>query len=309
MNRFMTNNAIFSCVCLLAFLLSTGGCAEEEPAEPHAREVLKSILETRDSLASQCGDGCIFLTFWDFDGTILKGDCSEGLREDGNLVYRGLVELTIEAGFSSKFRRNEAALFEEEYRQRDESRGHRDAYTFLTTQYGGAHPDEITAFATKRFQEVYQNYYFRSSLEVWNGLSEAGIQNHIISASPHFFVLGAGPTLSAPPERINGVRLKMRNGALLPVLDPPLTYAEGKTSKLKEIVDRIRKENPKKKVYVLAAFGNSYHTDGDFLKYVQELSLPAGKTSAIMINGGAAPEEYSEFWTVDQRLTARDTTE
>ena len=46
MNRFMTNNAIFSCVCLLAFLLSTGGCAEEEPAEPHAREVLKSILET-----------------------------------------------------------------------------------------------------------------------------------------------------------------------------------------------------------------------------------------------------------------------
>ncbi|MCB1169181.1 MAG: haloacid dehalogenase-like hydrolase [Leptospiraceae bacterium] len=306
MNRIVTNNAIFSCVFLLSFLVSTTGCGKEEPAEPHAREVLKSILETRDSLASQCSDGCIFLTFWDFDGTMLKGDCSEGLREDGELVYRGLVELTIEAGFSSEFRRNEAARFEEEYRRRDETRGHRDAYTFLTTQYGGANPEEITAFAEKRFREVYQTYYFRSSLEIWNGLSEAGIQNHIISASPHFFVLGAGPTLSVPPERINGVRLKMRDGKLLPVLDPPLTYAEGKTSKLKEIVHRIQKENPDKKVFVLAAFGNSYHTDGDFLTYVQNLSLPAGKTSAIMINGGAPPEEYAGFWTVNQEITVRD---
>ena len=39
----------------------------------------------------------MFLAFWDFDGTILKGDCSEGLRQDGKPIYKGMVQLGIEA--------------------------------------------------------------------------------------------------------------------------------------------------------------------------------------------------------------------
>ncbi|MBR30901.1 MAG: hypothetical protein CMN77_06275 [Spirochaetaceae bacterium] len=309
MKRIAVNNAFSPILtALLAVLLLAGCSGKKKNTEPHVAEIVSSILETRQTLEKEhCPDGCIFLSFWDFDGTILKGDCSEGLSKDGKVVYRGLVELTIEQGFSSKFRRNEAHLFEKEYRRRDEQLGHRNAYTFLTTQYGGANPEEIQAFARKRFEEVYRNYYFRSSLEMWKSLEEAGIQNHIISASPHFFVQAAAESLETPPERINGVRLKMQDGRLLPVLDPPLTYAEGKTRTLEAIVQRIQSENPGQRVFVLAAFGNSYHTDGHFLDYVDSSTLPAGKTKAIMINGGEAPPEYNgRFVEVSQDLTPEE---
>ncbi|MEQ8350886.1 MAG: HAD family hydrolase [Leptospiraceae bacterium] len=309
MKRIAANNA-FSRLSVTVFsaLIGLAACSSpDEPEEPHAVEIVSSILKTRDALQKEhCSDGCIFLTFWDFDGTILKGDCSEGLRQDGKIVYRGLVELTIEQGFSSVFRRDEARKFEEEYRRRDRELGHRNAYTFLTTQYGGADPEEITAFAKKRF-ELYQNYYFRSSIQIWKALEEAQIQNHIISASPHFFVQGAAESLGISGERINGVRLQQRKGQLLPTLDPPLTYADGKTETLQSIVKRLQEENPSKQVFVLAAFGNSYHTDGHFLEFVHSAELPAGKTLSVMINGGESPEEYNDrFLEVTQNRTLGD---
>ncbi len=306
MKRIAANNAFSRTFVTLALVCCFTFCSESEhPVEPHAAEIVSSILQTQEALKKDhCPNGCIFLSFWDFDGTILKGDCSEGLKEGDKTVYRGLVELTIEQGFSSEFRRNEASQFEEEYRRRDRDLGHRNAYTFLTTQYGGADPQEILAFATRRFQEVYRDFYFSSSIKMWKDLEKAGIQNHIISASPHFFVQGATDTLDTSPDRINGVRLKMEDGQLLPVLDPPLTYAEGKTQTLQTIVQRIQSENPDKNIFVLAAFGNSYHTDGPFLEFVGSSALPAGKTKVVMINGGEAPAEYNDrFLKVEQNLT------
>lgn len=306
MKRIAVNNAfsrLLVTILIGSFILH---CSEaKKKQEPHSAAVIDSILETRQQLEEQhCSNGCIYLAFWDFDGTILKGDCSEGLREDGKLIFRGLVELTIEQGFSSRFRRNEAADFEAEYRRRDEELGHRNAYTFLTTQYGGANPDEILAFAKRRFSEVYSHHYFESSMHIWKSLEKSGIQNHIISASPHFFVQGAAESLSIAPDRINGVRLQIKDGKLLPILEPPLTYAEGKTQTLENVVSRIQKENPGKTVFVLAGFGNSYHTDGHFLRSIKNRNLPGGKTYAIMINGGPAPEEFKDlFWTVEQSFT------
>ncbi len=46
---------------------------------------------------------CLFLAFWDFDGTILKGDSSEGLMEDGKEVFKGLVELGVLNGYSKEY--------------------------------------------------------------------------------------------------------------------------------------------------------------------------------------------------------------
>ncbi|MCX8124876.1 MAG: hypothetical protein N3F66_12050, partial [Spirochaetes bacterium] len=54
-------------------------------------------------------------------------------------------------------------------------------------------------------------------------------------------------------------------------------------------------------VYAIAAFGNSYHTDGPFLRYVAMQKLPAGTPIAVMINGGTPPEEYKGlFHCVEQ---------
>lgn len=304
MNGIPANNAIL--ILPLLFLSLCVQCSDQEaPVEPHTKEVIQSILDTRVALEkSHCPEGCIFLTFWDFDGTILRGDCSEGLRKEDRLIYRGLVELTIEEGFSSRYRRNEAGKFEKEYRRRDRELGHKNSYTYLATQYAGANPEEIQKFAELRFEELYRHHYYGSSMEIWNALHEEGIQNHVISASPHVFVLGAANSLSVPEDRINGIRLQIQNDRLLPLVDPPLTYAEGKTATLQQVVRRIEKENPDKNVFILAAFGNSYHTDGDFLRHVEDLDLPSGKTVSVMINGGEPPEEYNgRFMRVNQSYT------
>jgi hypothetical protein len=64
-------------------------------------------------------------------------------------------------------------------------------------------------------------------------------------------------------------------------------------------------------VYVLAGFGNSYGTDGDFLAYIARQKFPAGAPLAVMINGGPAPGAYQGlFREVSQsRTVAGDTHE
>lgn len=300
MNQHRANNA-FSALIVTAAIIFTGYCKKmSAPGEPHAGAIVRTILETKRQL--DCKD-CLFLAFWDFDGTILKGDCSEGLMQDGRVIYRGLVEQTIEKGFSSVFRRNEAKAFFEEYRRRDETLGHKNSYSFLATQYAGADPTEIEDFARKIFESTYQLYYFQSSLQMLRGLQNSGIENHIVSASPEFFVRGAAHTLGLDPAQINGIRLQMADGKLTSRIAPPLTYAEGKTQRIQEIVQSIEKANPGKTVYILAGFGNSYHTDGPFLKFIQNQQFPAGKPVSVMINGGEAPPEFEGFWTVSQGQT------
>lgn len=72
--------------------------------EMHAESIVKNILNTKQAIIenskSKSSDEFVFLAFWDFDGTILKGDCSEGLEENGKLIYKGLAQLAIESGYS-----------------------------------------------------------------------------------------------------------------------------------------------------------------------------------------------------------------
>jgi hypothetical protein len=94
-------------------------------------------------------------------------------------------------------------------------------------------------------------------------------------------------------------------GRLTSDLVPPITWAEGKRSKLLEIVAAAHEAHPGAEVFVLAAFGNSYGTDGAFLDYTARQALPAGRNGlAVMINGGAAPARYrGRFRTVEQTAT------
>ena len=54
----------------------------------------------------------------------------------------------------------------------------------------------------------------------------------------------------------------------------------------------------------VAGFGNSYHTDGPFLRYIAtQPSLPGGiRATSVMINGGKARPGYTEhFKTIDEK--------
>jgi len=60
----------------------------------------KSLPPAAPSYNNAAPTNAIFLAFWDFDGTTMKGDCSEGLQENGKLIFPGLAQVAIEHGLS-----------------------------------------------------------------------------------------------------------------------------------------------------------------------------------------------------------------
>jgi phosphoserine phosphatase len=278
--------------------------------EMHTKTIVEKILHTKQAIldsSEKPSSKFIFLTFWDFDGTILKGDCSEGLESDGKPVYKGLAQLAIESGYSEIYPpKGGVKRFFDDYHHM-EHLGKWLAYPYLLQMLRGAQKSDIDALSQKHFKTVLSHYYFSSSMRMLAALEKSGIECHIISASGDIFIDAAAPTLKLDRKRFNGIEQRIKNGRLSEELVYPVTWSEGKVEKLRALVDKISKQNPNKQVVVLAAFGNSYGTDGPFLKYVATQKLPAGEPVAVMINGGNPPSAYTDlFIQVQQSHTVSD---
>lgn len=302
-------------VCLSALaLLALGRGADLRAAapEPHADAILRELLATRDAIVAErhlAPGRAVFLALWDFDGTVLKGDCSEGLIEDGKPVYAGLAQVGIERGLVATYKPEGGfAEFWKDYEYMDRRIGHWLAYPFIPQMFRGARADAMLALAREHFASTLARYYFAASMHVLRGLESAGVENHVISASAALFVRGASATLGLPEARLHGIEVRVdAAGRLTSDIVPPVTWADGKRAKLLEIVAAAHEANPGAEVYVLAAFGNSYGTDSAFLDYTARQTLPAGRAGlAVMINGGPAPERYrGRFREVTQDATVQ----
>lgn len=282
----------------LIFLLFFITCGRS--FDKQEKEILTTILNTKQEIESLKADNkalcadkkCLFLAFWDFDGTILKGDCSEGLKEKDKEVFKGLVELGILKGYAKDYKGEEGVkVFWKKY-QELEAIDKKVAYVFLPKIFEGNDESVMQNLAKEHFKETLQKYYFPSSIRILEKLKEVGVQSYIISASATFFVKGSVGTTPVSPDSIYGIEMKIENGKILPTEIPPVTYAEGKREKIQQIVENILKEKKADKVFVLAGFGNSYHTDSAFLKYIAEQKLEAGKPISVMVNGGESPAEF-----------------
>ena len=86
-----------SLLVLLAF-----ACLAALAAERHAEPIVKQILENVKRIKA-ADPTATPMAFWDFDGTIIKGDVSEGYEEDGVQKFKGLLEETIKAGLSTTY--------------------------------------------------------------------------------------------------------------------------------------------------------------------------------------------------------------
>ena len=83
---------------IYGLLLAATGAARAE--EPDDTRIISHILQARDEILRSAGTtnarpSPAFLAFWDFDGTILKGDCSEGLQAEGKRVHRAVARLPV----------------------------------------------------------------------------------------------------------------------------------------------------------------------------------------------------------------------
>jgi len=288
-------------ICLLitvgVFLVGPNTQAEEI----HAEAIIPKIVNTRQAILANAGESSsnkfVFLAFWDFDGTILQGDCSEGLKSDGKWLYKGLAQLAIESGYSEIYLpEGGVERFWKDYRHMEHDIGKWLAYPFIPQMLRGTQLIDIQKLSREHFSHVLSNYYFRSSILMLNALEDAGIQCHIMSASADVFVDAAAPTLGLNTERFHGIEVRIRDGLLTDELVYPVTWSDGKTEKLISIVEETARRNPGNQVIVLAAFGNSYGTDGPFMKYVATQTLPTGKPVAVMINGGNLHPSYRELF-------------
>lgn len=253
-------------------------------------DIAQQILANRQAIANSpvCKNKqCTFLTFWDFDGTIIKGDCSDGLSENGKIVYRGIIDLAIEKGLSKKY---QAAQGREKLYTEYEKLAKKDkkqALVHLALAFSGTREQDMLKLAQKHFQTKLKNYYFRESFMLLQQFKQVGIQSIVISASADFIVKGSQKTI--PVAQIHGIRIKTSKGIIDKKAIEPVTYAEGKRERLQQILDEYGKKGP---VFILAGLGNSYHTDAKFLQYIAKQKLPAGKPMVVMINGGTPPVEY-----------------
>jgi len=269
-------------------------------SEAHVEPIVKHIVETRDAVLKATGaKEANFVTFWDFDGTILDGDCSEGLIRDGKVVYKGLAQMSIEAGLSKVYGADGFAKFWTDYQYIDEHVGHWLSYPFLAQMLRGAKLADVQTLAEKHFKAVLKEYLFASSMEIMKELQKAGIEVQVVSASPEMFLRGSSDAIGVPKTQMHGIRLVSRGGILTEEINYPVTWADGKTDRIQEVLKT--KHFAGKPTYVLAGFGNSFGTDGPFLKWIVSQTLPAGKPLSVMVNGGKEPEKFKGlFKLVDQ---------
>ncbi len=307
-NNGLSRIILFACMVIFSASIFCHCGPSVQSGEPHVKNVIDSILATRDriekKISSQEGSGdhpVFFTTFWDFDGTILKGDCSEGYRTDDRVVYKGLIEICIDRGYSSKYLPGQFDSFWDKYMHIDRNQGHYHSIVFIPRVFAGADIHDIMKLSETQMEEVYSEYFFTSSIDIMRYLQHEGILVYVVSASPDFFVKGAARSLKVQMEHFYGVKVKTDSGKITREIEQPVTYADGKTKTIQDILSTIKNRHNTQHVYPIAGFGNSYHTDGDFLKWIASRSLPEGKAVTMMINGGDVPSKYKGiFRTVNQ---------
>ena len=287
---------------LLTALLVTAAFSSRTLAraeEPDDTAILSQIVQTRDAILKQAGApgeaAPVFLAFWDFDGTILKGDCSEGLKDGDKPVYPGLAQVCIERGLSALYPAEGGFnRFWTDYTNIDTRIGHWLAYPFIPQMLRGARREEVLRLSQEHFAHTLSNYLMASSVKIIHALQQGGIEPHVISASADLFVKGAAESLGLPVDHIHGIELRTRDGRLTEELVYPVTWNLGKREKVQQIVAQTERERPGRRVYVLAGFGDSYNTDGPFLKFIATQKLPAGRPTAVfyVYDDKPVPEEY-----------------
>jgi phosphoserine phosphatase len=169
--------------------------------------------------------------------------------------------------------------------------GHWLAYPFIPQMLRDAKVSEVLRLSQSHFARTLSNYLMASSVKIIRALENGGVDCHIISASADLFVKGAAQSLQLPASHIHGIEVRLRDGLLTEELVYPVTWNVGKRQRLQQISAETEHQTGRK-VFVLAGFGDSYNTDGPFLKFIATQPLPAGKPISVFYSEGAEPEEY-----------------
>jgi len=275
---------------LVVCLALAGGiaCSDQVAADSHVAATVAAIAESVARL-KEADPTAVPMAFWDFDGTIIKGDIGDGFAEPDGRGYRGLMEETILAGLVPVY---QGVAGYRKWRDVDYPRfcqiGHWLSQAYDAQMYAGVSAERLDAFCEKTIREKgLAKWYFASSMAVWRALEKLGVENYVVSANVEAVVRNAAPSLGIPRSRVRGARTETAGGLITTRILYPIPYGEGKVEAVRELV------LSRPQGVAVAGFGNSYGTDGPFLRYIATQPLPGGaKPLSTMINGGAVPEAY-----------------
>jgi len=300
----MKRQLAFAAMAIAGWMAQGSAAPTSDSAESHADEITARILDNAAKVKA-ANPISVPMAFWDFDGTIIKGDVTSGWDDDGNVLYKGMAVRTIEAGLNSVYPAEGGGdqYFKIDYPRFRLGIGKWLAWPFRAQMYYGQSEDKLESFCRGECERDFSRWYFSSSVKMLKALERGGVENYIISASPEIFVRGAATSLGLPRERFRGVRTKVVCGRITTQTEYPLPDFEGKVEILQGIV-RARPNG-----VAVAAFGNSYSADAGFMRYVAtQPALPGGAAgTAVMINGAKPMEGYAElFIKVSQSETVGD---
>ena len=199
--------------------------------------------------------------FWDFDGTIINGDMTEG-RHLGVGDYKGLFERVVKEGLVPEFSdRNGFQRYQENYRKKKSTQ---EAYIYLVSCLDQLNDDQqkkLSLFVHEWLSSHYKYYLYSFSVELINYFNSLGVLNYIISASPHCFVKELSSILPIPKEQLFGIDTNRISSGI----DPIVHHAEGKAKRVEFIVEHF--DSDKTLVPVFAA-GNSCVADGPMVNHI-----------------------------------------
>ena len=274
----------------LSILLSivAFGLSVARAEEPHVSTIVARLTQTVASLKA-ADPSAVPMAFWDFDGTIIKGDIGLGFEEPDGRSYRGLLEGSILAGLTPVYSGDAGYR---QWRDVDYPRfgaiGTWLSQAYDVQMYVGTPVSRLEAFTERTVREDgLDRWYFASSMAIWRALERLGVENYVVSANIEPLLRGVAPSLGIPRERVRATRADLVDGCVTTKILHPIPCGPGKVEAVREFI------LARKGGVAVAGFGNSYGTDGNFLRYICSQPLPGGaKPLSVMINGGSEPKAY-----------------
>lgn len=237
---------------------------------------LKSRIQNIVSDKNRSGQ---FYAFWDFDGTLIRGDISIGKHDGKDDDYYGLLEEAILNGYTNTYKGKEGLkTFWVEYNKRMQE-NYKQSHTFIAEMVHDL-PDEtisrLKSFAHRQVDTKIKYYFYPVAMELLTFMDQLGVRHCVISASPHLFVECASAHLPVKPWAVYGVGCDRH----LPADQQIINCADGKAARAKQ--ELAKSENEASAIF---SAGNHWMSDGDMIRLAREQN-----GCSLLINESLPPE-------------------
>ena len=238
----------------------------------------KEALLEKKKLAAQKFPKRQAAAFLDFDGSLIEGDITEGMKSGQN-PYMGLLDLAILGGHIPEFSGPEGLLaFWKKYEGGFPSL--EEAYMWaaqLVANLSTKEDHNLREFVSHHLCELVDKYLFSFARDLLDFCNEEDIIPIVVSASPHYFVKELSRCLPIAPENLFGLNGRMQNGKLV---DEIAHDGEGKELRVKDLC-------AKRPIYPLLGMGNKWRWDGMMIRRACE----DGGVGLLVNEGG--PSNYT----------------